>query len=209
MSAGKFISFEGGEGAGKSTQVAQLAGSLAARGIDVVTTREPGGSPGAEAIRELLVTGEPERWDGLTEALLNFAARQDHLRTTIRPALERGEWVITDRFVDSTFAYQTYGRGLARSIVDQLSEIVIADGPPNLTIILDIDPVMGLARTAQRAGNENRYERMELEFHQRLRDGFLKIAATEPVRCAVVDATLGVAVVAAAVETLVQERLGI
>ena len=209
MPAGKFISFEGGEGGGKSTQVARLAEHLRQHGIDVVTTREPGGSPGAEAIRELLVTGDPERWDALTEALLHFAARQDHLRTTIRPALEHGKWVLTDRFEDSTVAYQAVGRGLDRSIIDQLSDMVVRNLKPDMTVILDIDPAVGIKRTNARSGDEDRYERMDLGFHQRLRQGFLDIAAAEPERCAVIDGAADIEIVSAEIEATVASRIGL
>jgi dTMP kinase len=185
---GRFISFEGGEGAGKSTQIRLLVDALAARGLDVIATREPGGSPGAEEIRRLLVSGDPGRWDGVTEALLHFAARRDHLARTVWPALDAGRWVVTDRFADSTMAYQGYGHGLGREPIERLYAVAVGDFAPDLTLILDIPVEAGLDRTQGRTGGEDRYERMDREFHRRLRDGFLDIAAREPGRCVVSDA---------------------
>src|SRR6201996_9132030 len=136
MASGRFITFEGGEGAGKSTQLRRLAETLRERGRDVVTTREPGGSPGAEQIRALLVSGEPDRWDGMTEALLHFAARRDHLRRTVWPALEAGKWVLSDRFADSTLAYQGYGHGLSHHHIRELYRLAVGDFCADLTLIL-------------------------------------------------------------------------
>jgi len=186
---GRLITFEGGEGAGKSTQVALLAEALRARGVTVVTTREPGGSDGAEAIRALLVSGETGRWDGITEALLHFAARRDHLLRTVWPALQRGDWVISDRFADSTLAYQGYGHGLSAETIAILYRVAVGHFAPDLTLILDLPVEDGLSRAGTRGGSEDRYERMGLGFHQRLRQGFLEIAAADPTRCAVIDAT--------------------
>ena len=189
MERGRFITFEGGEGAGKSTQLKMLAEALARAGIEVVTTREPGGSKGAEAIRALLVTGEVDRWDAETEALLHTAARRDHLARTVWPALERGAWVICDRFADSTLAYQGYGHGLALDFIRGLTKLAIGGFAPDLTLILDLPVEQGLKRAVGRGGAEDRYERMGTEFHDRLRQGFLDIAGREPDRCAVIDAT--------------------
>lgn len=188
MSNGRFITFEGGEGAGKSTQVRRLAEALRARGIDVLTTREPGGSEGAEQIRHLLVEGSADRWDGLTETLLHYAARRDHLRRVIRPALAAGTWVISDRFNDSTRAYQGYGHGLPQGDLDALYQLVSEGLSPDLTIVLDLPVEVGLQRAGLRGGDENRYEGMASAFHQRLRTGFLTIAAAEPERCRVISA---------------------
>ena len=188
VTSGCFITFEGGEGAGKSTQLARLCKVLHERGIEVVGTREPGGSSGAEAIRELLVRGDTGRWDAITETLLHFAARRDHYIRTIEPALARGDWVVCDRFADSTMAYQAYGLGVEKSLVAGLYEQVLGGFAPDLTIILDLPVDEGLARAAARGG-VNRYERMDRDFHQRLRDGFLAIAGAEPERCAVIDAS--------------------
>ena len=186
---GRFITFEGGEGAGKSTQLRLLAEGLRHAGLPVVTTREPGGSPGAEAIRALLVSGEVERWDGVTEALLHFAARRDHLVKTVWPALERGAWVISDRFADSTLAYQGFGHGLDPEVIAGLYRLAVGHFSPDLTLVLDLPVEKGLERAGSRGGAEDRYERMGLGFHQRLRQGFLGIAASNPMRCAVIDAT--------------------
>jgi dTMP kinase len=204
---GRFITLEGGEGAGKSTQVEQLCQALRGRGLEVVATREPGGSYGAETIRALLVTGDTARWDPLTEALLHVAARRDHYARTIAPALARGAWVVSDRFADSTMAYQGYGLGVDRDLLRQLYKTVLGEFAPDLTIVLDLPVEVGLGR-ANRRGGDDRYERMDAAFHQRLRDGFLEIAADEPQRCAVIDAQADVDTVAAAILTLVAERLG-
>jgi dTMP kinase len=206
-SRGKFITLEGGEGAGKSTQTQLLVSALAAAGIDALATREPGGAPSAEEIRALLVNGEPGRWDPMTEALLHFAARHEHLRHTLLPALTRGIWVVSDRFADSTMAYQGYGHGLGRETIEALSRTVLGDFEPDLTIILDIPADQGLARAGGRGGGGDRYERMELEFHQRLRQGFLDIAKAEPDRCAVVDGTASIEETQAAIRTVVGARL--
>lgn len=206
---GRFITLEGGEGAGKSTQLRLLADSLAACGIDVVLTREPGGSPGAEEIRRLLVSGEPGRWGGMTEALLHTAARRDHLERTVWPALDSGRWVLCDRFFDSTMAYQGYGQGLRRATIDALQHVALGDFRPDLTLILDLAVEAGLARANARRGGEDRYERMDLEFHARLRDGFLDIARREPERCAVIDAAHPVEAVQAAILDVVTRRLTI
>jgi dTMP kinase len=205
--SGRFITFEGGEGAGKSTQIRLLAGDLAKRGLEVVLTREPGGSPGAEAIRALLVEGEPGRWDGVTETLLFAAARRDHVECTIRPALEQGSWVLCDRFMDSTIAYQGYGAGVDIALVRRLSADAAGDIVPDLTLILDLPVEAGLARAAGRAGGEDRFERKGIDFHTRLREGFLAIAQAEPNRCVVIDATAARDVVAQKISKIVSERL--
>lgn len=207
MQAGRFITFEGGEGAGKSTQLKRLAETLRERGREVVTTREPGGSPGAEQIRSLLVSGEPDRWDGMTEALLHFAARRDHLRATVWPALKAGKWVLCDRFADSTLAYQGYGHCLPHHDIRSLYRLAVGDFRPDLTLILDLPVEAGLARAAGRGGAEDRYEKMNGGFHQRLRDGFLAIAEAEPQRCAVVPADRSADEVAAAILAVIDERL--
>lgn len=206
--AGRFITLEGGEGAGKSTQVAQLKSWLEGRGHRVVTTREPGGSPGGEMIRKLLVEGPVERWDGTTEALLHFAARHEHLRSTVWPALKRGDWVVSDRFADSTLAYQGYGHGIERQIFEQLYKIAVGDFRPDLTLILDLPIEIGLKRAAERRGSETRYESLPSDFHARVNRGFLEIAAQEPKRCVVIDATGTIDAIAAAIADAVRDRLG-
>ncbi|HYG90987.1 MAG TPA: dTMP kinase [Azospirillum sp.] len=207
MARGRFITLEGGEGAGKSTQLRLLADALAACGVEVVVTREPGGSPGAEEIRALLVSGETGRWSGMTEALLHTAARRDHLERTVWPALEAGRWVLCDRFFDSTMAYQGYGLGLGREPIEALQRVALGDFRPDLTLILDLPVETGLRRAVERRGGEDRYERMDAAFHGRLRDGFLDIAMREPDRCAVIDAAHPVEVVQAAILDTVTRRL--
>ena len=187
MKAG-FITLEGGEGAGKSTQARKLAAAIEACGLACVTTREPGGSPGAEDIRNLLVNGEPGRWDALTETLLLFAARSDHVSRTIRPALDAGRFVICDRFTDSTYAYQGAGRGTPRETIRRIESIVLEDFKPDLTVILDLPVETGLRRAQARGPAEGRFEKFDAAFHERLRQAFLDIAKRAPERCMVVDA---------------------
>jgi len=186
---GRFITFEGGEGAGKSTQVARLAAWLRASGMDLVHTREPGGSAGAEQIRNLVLNGSAERWSPMTETLLMYAARADHLERTIRPALEAGRWVLCDRFADSSRAYQGAGGGVAQSFIEQLDATVVGRDQPDLTLIFDLPVEIGLARALGRGGgSEVRFESKGEAFHQRLREGFSAIAAANPDRCRVIDA---------------------
>jgi dTMP kinase len=210
---GRFITLEGGEGAGKSTQVARLAAFLKGFGRDVLETREPGGAPGAEAIRALLVSGEPGRWTPMTEALLHSAARADHLARSLIPSLADGKWVVCDRFTDSTLAYQGYGHGLGPERVRALNDLVTGGLKPDLTFILDLPVAVGLDRAGGRvpvaAGAEDRYERMGRDFHERLREGFLAIARAEPGRCVVIDAAADVDAVARAIARTVNERFGL
>jgi dTMP kinase len=207
VSGARLITLEGGEGTGKSTQAKILAGALEDAGVEVVLTREPGGAPGAEQIRTLLVDGEPGRWDALTETLLHFAARREHLARTVLPAIERGAWVVSDRFADSTMAYQGYGHGLDRGLIENLYGLAMGDFRPDLTIVLDLAAEEGLARAGERAAGGTRYERMGLDFHRRLRDGFLEIARSDTARCAVIDGAAGVEDVSAAIAAAVRERL--
>jgi dTMP kinase len=187
---GAFVTFEGGEGTGKSTQLKLLAATVMGRGVPVIQTREPGGTPEAEALRTLLVNGDTRRWTVEAEALLNYAARASHLQAIIRPALAAGKFVLCDRFSDSTRAYQGYAGGCDMKLLDALEASIVGPTRPALTLILDIDPVLGLARAKARAdGSEDRYERKGVEFHQQLRAGFLKIAESEPERCRVIDAS--------------------
>jgi len=209
MPRGRFITIEGGEGAGKSTQVPLLVGALEHAGIAALATREPGGSPGAEAIRGLLLEGEGERWDAQSEALLLSAARRDHVNKLIAPALERGVWVVSDRFADSTLAYQGYGRGLAPADITMLHRFAIGDFAPDLTIILDLPAEIGLARAAARPAAADRFERLDPAFHDRLRQGFRGIAAAEPARCVLIDAAGAPQAVHRAVRDAVAERLGV
>lgn len=202
-SHGLFITFEGGEGSGKSTQVMRLFNRLKpiliAHGSDIILTREPGGSQGAEDIRSILVSGEGHRWSASTEALLMFAARDDHWSKTISPALSKGNWVICDRFADSSFAYQGYGKGVSFSLLDNLYEQTIGSAKPDRTYLLDVPTDIGLSRAEKRLqmtpsrsgiGGEDRFESLGYAFHKSVRDGFLRIAANEPQRFYVVDATL-------------------
>lgn len=191
---GKFISFEGGEGVGKSTQVHLLRDQLVGMGIDVVLTREPGGSAGAEEIRKLLVSGDTDKWTPMTEVLLFYAARVDHLKRTILPALSQGKWVITDRYADSTFAYQGAGHGLGQETIQDIHRITTEDFWPDVTILLDSDPLLGLQRANDREANitvdkrEDRFEKLEDSFHNQLRLAYLKIAENNPQRYRVVSA---------------------
>jgi dTMP kinase len=207
MARGLFITFEGGEGTGKSTQAARLAARVRAAGAEAVATREPGGSVGAEAIRALLVTGEADRWSASAETLLMYAARLDHVERVIVPALARGAVVICDRFADSTRAYQGAGGGADAGLIAALEREVRGRCWPDLTLVFDLDPAAGLARAAGRAGAETRFEAKGLAFHQRLRAAFLAIAAAEPGRCVVFDTGEDVEVVEAAVWRAVEPRL--
>lgn len=206
---GRFITLEGGEGGGKSTQARRLAAALQGAAIEVLLTREPGGSPGAEEIRALLVDGEVHRWDAMTEALLHFAARRDHLVRTVLPALDGGVWVVSDRFVDSTVAYQGYGHGLDLGVIEALTRMTVGSATPDLTLVLDLPVEEGLARAGGRGAGEDRYERMDRAFHQRIRDGFLEIARADPGRCAVIDASLDEDSVHAAILETVRARLAL
>ena len=190
MTTGLFITLEGGEGAGKSTLIKGLATRFANLGRDVVVTREPGGTVGAESIRDLLVTGDAARWTPLSELCLFYAARDDHLERLIRPAIARGAVVLCDRFADSTRAYQGQAGGTGRHAVETLDFLIVRDTQPNLTLILDIDPAIGLVRAASRRGTEDRFESKAIAFHAALRAAYLQIARDFADRCAVLDATL-------------------
>ena len=209
MTRGRFITFEGGEGAGKSTQVRHLAQSLASAGIESVATREPGGSPGAEDIRKLLVEGDVQRWDALTEALLHSAARRDHVANMIRPALDSGKWVISDRFADSTLAYQGFGLGLSAEIIAAITRLAVGEFSPDLTLVLDLPVEEGLKRAHRRGGSAQRYEKMDGGFHERMRQGFIEIANAHPERCVLIDATMPEDDVALEVRDAVASRLGV
>ncbi len=206
---GRFITFEGGEGAGKTTQLGLLSESLRRAGIPVLLTREPGGSIGAEEIRNLLVTGAVGRWDAISEALLHFAARRDHVETKIKPALEDGIWVLCDRFADSSMAYQGYGYGLGREKIEALQQFAIGEFLPDLTLILDMPVEAGLARAAGRDEDKSRYEQLDIEFHERVRDGFREIAMAEPKRCIIVDAQDSVVAVQDGLRKAIVDRFDI
>jgi dTMP kinase len=207
---GRFITLEGGEGAGKSAQARRLAARLAALGLDVVATREPGGTPHAESLRELILSGALREQGPAAEAIAFTAARIDHVDTLIRPALRRGAWVVCDRFVDSTRAYQGVAGRLELAFIDRLERIAVGDDGPDLTLVLDIDAEQGLARAAARRGAAglDRFESEGLDFHSALRRAFLAIAKSAPERCVVINAEAEEEAVAAAVWTAVRERLG-
>ncbi|HEU0223418.1 MAG TPA: dTMP kinase [Paracoccaceae bacterium] len=205
MPKGLFISFEGIDGSGKTTQARRLAGRIEAAGREVVLTREPGGSPGAEEIRRLLVEGAPGRWSPETEILLFTAARRDHLERTVRPALDRGAVVISDRFADSTRIYQGAARASLRGLVDRLHALLIGL-EPDLTLILDAEPRLALARGEARGSAEDRFEAMGIEFQERLCQGFRALAAAEA-RCVLIDGGGSEEAVAEAVWRAVEGRL--
>jgi dTMP kinase len=205
---GKFITVEGGEGAGKSTQVGLLVAALGHARIQARATREPGGSPGGEAIRRLLLEGEGARWDPVSEALLLVAARRDHITRLIAPSLAQGVWVVSDRFADSTLAYQGYGRGVSLDALAGLHRLALDDFAADLTVILDLPVEMGLARAAARSVAD-RFERLDRDFHERLREGFRQIAANNPARCVLIDASADAQTVQRAVLAAVKQRLAV
>lgn len=207
--AGKFITLEGGEGAGKSTQAKALAAYLQARGIEVVLTREVGGAPSAEAIRKLWLEPGQGYWDALTELLLITAARREHLVKTIWPALERGAWVISDRFADSTHVYQGVGLELGTGIVDHFYDQIAEDFEPHLTLLLDLPVEVGMQRVVARAGQDDRYQQQKLDFHQKLRSAYLALATDNPNRFRVVDASQDSAAVTAAITAVASGFFGI
>jgi dTMP kinase len=206
---GRFITLEGGEGVGKSIQAERLEKRLAALGLDVVRTREPGGSPGAEALREAILCGFAADFSPTGQALLFAAARVDHLEKTILPALESGAWVVSDRFADSTRAYQGAAGNLPVAFIAPLERLTVGPNQPDLTLILDLPPEIGLKRAAERrqTGPADRFESEGLIFHQTLRRAFLDIAAAEPWRCVVIDADRSEDDVAAAIWSAVESRL--
>jgi dTMP kinase len=199
--SGRFITFEGGEGAGKSTQIGLLAARLKTHGIELVETREPGGP-----VRDLLVKGDYP-WTPMAEALLHFAARADHLEKTIKPALAENKWVLCDRFADSTLAYQGIAQGLGPEQITKLYDLVVGDLKPDVTLIMDLPVETGLERAIRRDIDENRYEKMGTAFHETLRQAFLEIAAQEKGRCIVINANQPVEAVEAEVWAAVSNRL--
>lgn len=214
---GLFITLEGGEGTGKSTQVKLLHEALQAAGIDSITTREPGGTPQAERIRNLLIQRDAGNFDALTEAMLMMAARREHLVNKIWPAVEKGQWVISDRFADSTRAFQGYGMGLDQKVIEEIYTLVAGDFHPDLTFIFDIDPEQGLGRSLKQLSatqnatesTEDRYERMGLPFHQRLRDGFLELAKKFSGRCVVIDAAQDIETIHRQMMETIETRFGL
>jgi len=207
VSRGIFITLEGGEGTGKSTQTRRLVERLRALGHGVVQTREPGGSAGAEVIRNLVVAGDAERWSPRTETLLMYAARSDHLERTIRPALEAGDWVVCDRFADSSRAYQGAGGGVPPAFIEMLDAGIVGDDQPDLTLVFDLPVEVGLERAFGRGLFETRFESKGLAFHGRLREGFLAIARDHPDRCVLIDADGDEDTVEARVWAAVQARM--
>ncbi len=212
---GKFITFEGGEGTGKSTQIKLLAEHLQQKGKNIITSKEPGGTEVGQDIRKLLVCGDKDKFDAVAEALLYFADRHIHLTKKVWPAMERGAIVLSDRFADSTFAYQYYGynKRVSKEILDNLYKIAVGDFKPDLTIILDIDPKIGLARSFNKSKTmeikELRFEGRELEFHDNLREGFLEIARAEPDRCVVLNANKSIEELHKDIIKVINDRLGL
>jgi dTMP kinase len=206
---GRFITFEGGEGTGKSTHAARLAERLKAFGVGVHLTREPGGSPGAEIMRYVILSGVAKPLGADAEAMLFAAARDDHLKTVIRPALDRGVWVICDRFADSTRIYQGVAGDVDSRSIRAMERIVVGDTKPDLTFILDVPAAVGMQRATKRRGDAgaDRFENEELTFHEKLRDGFLALAASEPERCVLIDATVPKEDVAEHIWRIVSQRL--
>jgi dTMP kinase len=209
MTRARFITFEGGEGSGKTTQIQRLLARLQPLVGEVAVTREPGGSIGAEQIRNLLVNGPPERWSAETETLLMYAARRDHIERFITPALRNGTWVVSDRFHDSTRAYQGAAGGAPAALIDALEHTVLDGLKPDLTLILDLPVAIGLARAAMRDDGEARFEAKGEEFHERLRQAFLHIARREPDRCVVIDAEGSIDAIEARIWAAVSERLSV
>ena len=187
--ASQFITFEGGEGSGKSSQINILKSKLTDKGIDVVCTREPGGTPSAEILRELVTTGDVNKWEPMTEALLMFASRYEHTKNLIIPSLENGKWVLCDRFYHSTYAYQGLGHGLGLEAMEALKKISIGEIEPDLVFFLDIDPMEGIKRTMGRHTNEDRFEKMDISFHTKLRNAFLGFSKTYSENSVVINAS--------------------
>lgn len=209
LKPGYFITLEGGEGGGKSTQLSLLSGAFEKSHLPQFTTREPGGTTGAESIRRLLVEGAADAWDPMSETILFMAARIDHVRKKILPALRDGTHVICDRFMDSTLVYQGFGKGLGQPFIEFLHHFTLGNLMPDLTLILDIPPEQGLKRAGARRGTETRFEDMDISFHHQVREGFLRIAHEQPARCAVIDATQSTSDVHHAIVETVKTRLGL
>jgi dTMP kinase len=205
---GRFISFEGGEGSGKSTQIKKLAERLEAAKLRSIVTREPGGSPGAEVIRHLILSGMGKLLGPEAETLLFAAARDDHVRTVIQPALNQGTWVLCDRFSDSTRVYQGRVGRVAPGLLNAMERVTIGDLKPDLTVILDIPVEVGLKRAAARRGDAapDRFEAEDIRFHQNLREAYREIAAAEPKRCVLIDANADANTVAASIWAALRER---
>ncbi len=203
------IVFEGVDGAGKGVQSRALHESMLTAGYSVILTREPGGSAGAETIRKLIVEGDIDRWDDLTELLLIYAARHAHIQETIIPNLQKETWVISDRFADSSRAFQGFAGGLGLDLVEQIHEIVVGQFKPLLTLVLDIDPALSLLRTEQRGGDEDRFEQKGLGYQQKVREGFLQIAATSVDTHVLIDGSEPIETVQEIIKGVVNQRLGL
>ncbi len=205
---GRFISFEGGEGSGKSTQIKRLADNLAGKGVRPLVTREPGGSPGAEIVRHLVLSGVGKLLGASGEALLFAAARDDHVHSLIAPALKQGQWVLCDRFTDSTRVYQGKLGSADISLIRAMERVTIGELKPDLTVILDVPAEVGLARAAKRRGEAapDRFEAEDINFHRRLRDAYRQVANDEPDRCVLIDATQDVEAIARRVWSVVGSR---
>jgi len=202
----RFITFEGGEGSGKSTQIKILRNNLS-KNQKVVITREPGGTKEAELIRKLLVKGKSSKWSGVTEVLLNFTARKDHVDKIIVPNLKKGKWVLCDRFTDSTIVYQGYGRDINKSLIKNLNKFLINNLNPQLTFLLDIDPKVGLRRSKKRSNNELRYENMPLSYHKKIRKAYLDIASKNKNRIKIIDASLDKNVISEIIWSFIKKEL--
>lgn len=202
----RFITFEGGEGSGKSTQIKILKNKLSKK-HKVIVTREPGGTTEAELIRKLLVKGKSNKWSGATEVLLNFTARKDHVDRIIIPNLKNGKWVLCDRFSDSTLAYQGYGRNVSENLIRNLNRSLINNLKPSLTILLDIDPNVGLGRSKKRNNNELRYENMPLNYHKKIRNAYLDIARKNKKRIKIIDASLDKDSISEIIWSFIQKEL--
>ena len=202
----RFITFEGGEGSGKSTQIKILKNKLSKK-HKVIVTREPGGTTEAELIRKLLVKGKSNKWSGTTEVLLNFTARKDHVDKIIIPSLKNGKWVLCDRFSDSTLAYQGYGRNVSENLIRNLNRSLINNLKPSLTILLDIDPNVGLGRSKRRNNNELRYENMPLSYHKKIRNAYLDIAKQNKKRIKIIDASLDKDSISEIIWSFIQKEL--
>ena len=208
MTQGRFITLEGGEGAGKTTLAKALSESLESQGVRTLITREPGGTPNAEALRNLLVEGDTERWSALSETLLLYAARVDHVERLIRPSLDQGIWVICDRFSDSTRAYQGAAGGMSTAQIDEIDRASMHGFGPDLTFVVDLDPETGLERKRLRSEGATRFERKPAAFHHALRVAFLDIARAAPERCVVLDGAMPADQVAASAFDILTQRLG-
>lgn len=190
MHKGKFITFEGGEGSGKSTQIDLLLANLKNHGIDVLKTREPGGTNVGESIRKILVNGKINNISPFTELFLNSASRKEHIDKIIKPSLNNGKWVLCDRYIDSTLVYQGYGHGLDLKLINKINQLTVGEYIPDLTFVFDLNPQLGLKRAKNRITNEDRYEKMDISFHLTIRNSFLKVAKTDLDKYKIIDASL-------------------